>query len=69
MIIDRQKQRQFLIEELKAQTDEFKLKLESSATDLLLDKNEVFVAIFVKFMDNGEMLLKFPSSRDRKSVV
>ena len=63
MIIDRQKQRQFLIEELKAQTDEFKLKLESSATDLLLDKNEMFVAIFVKFMDNGEMLLKFPSSR------
>ena len=63
MIIDRQKQRQFLIEELKAPTDEFKLKLESSATDLLLDKNEVFVAIFVKFMDNGEMLLKFPSSR------
>lgn len=63
MIIDRQKHRQFILDELKAQTDEFKNKLETSAIDLLLDKNEVFVAIFLKFMENGEMLLKFPSSR------
>ena len=63
MIIDRQKQRQFLQDELKKQTDEFKNKLESSAQDLLLDKHELFVAIFIKYMENGEMLLKFPASR------
>ena len=57
MIIDRQKQRQFLQDELKKQTDEFKNKLESSAQDLLLDKHELFVAIFIKYMENGEMLL------------
>ena len=63
MIIERQKQRQFLQDELKKQTDEFKNKLESSAQDLLLDKHELFVAIFIKYMENGEMLLKFPASR------
>jgi len=63
MIIERQKHRQFLQDELKKQTDEFRNKLESSAQDLLLDKHELYVAIFIKYMDNGEMLLKFPSSR------
>lgn len=63
MIIKRQKHRQFLQDELKKQTDEFRNKLESSAQDLLLDKHELYVAIFIKYMDNGEMLLKFPSSR------
>jgi len=63
MIIERQKHRQFLQDELKKQTDEFRNKLESSAQDLLLDKHEMFVAIFIKYMENGEMLLKFPSSR------
>ena len=63
MIIDRLKHRQFIQDELKAQTDEFKKKLETSAIDLLLEKNEVFVAKFIKFMENGEMLLKLASSR------
>lgn len=63
MIIERQKQRLFLQDELKKQTDEFKNKLESSAQDLLLDKHELFVAIFIKYMENGEMLLKFSASR------
>ena len=63
MIRDRQKLRQFLQDELKKQTDEFKNKLESSAQDLLLDKHELFVAIYIKYMENGEMLLKFPASR------
>lgn len=63
MIIERQKHRQFLQDELKKQTDEFRNKLESSAQDLLLDKHELYVAIFIKYMDNGEMLLKFPSSK------
>lgn len=63
MIIDRNKHRQFINDELKAQTDEFRAKLETSAIDLMLVKKEVFVAIFIKFKENGEMLLKFPSSR------
>ena len=63
MIIERQKQRQFLQDELKKQTDEFRNKLESSAQDLLLNKHEMFVAIFIKYMENGEILLKFPVSR------
>lgn len=63
MIIDRQKQKQFIQDELKAQTDAFKQKLETTALDLLLEKNEVFVGMFIKFMDNGEALFKFPVSR------
>lgn len=63
MIIDRLKQKQFIQDELKAHTDAFKQKLETSAFDLLLEKNEVFVGMFIKFMDNGEALFKFPMSR------
>ena len=63
MIIDRQKQKQFIQDELKAQTDSFKQKLETSAIDLLLEKNELFVGLFIKFMDNGEVIFRFPTSR------
>lgn len=63
MIIDRLKQKQFIQDELKAQTDAFKQKLETTALDLLSEKNEVFVGMFIKFMDNGEALFKFPVSR------
>lgn len=63
MIIDRQKHRQFISDELKAQTEEFKIKLTTSAIDLLQDKNEVFVAILVNFTKRGEMVLKLPASR------
>jgi len=63
MIIGREKCIQFLQEELNKQTEDFKLKLDTSAVDLLLNKNEVFLALFVNFMANGEMILKFPASR------
>lgn len=63
MIIEREKHRHFLQDELRKQTNDFRNKLESSAQDLLLDKHELYVAMFIKYMDNGEMLLKFPSSR------
>ena len=58
MIIDRQKQQQFIKDELKAQTDAFKQKLETSALDLLLEKNEVFVGMFimVKLYSNSPCL-------------
>ena len=57
MIIERQKHRHFLQDELKKQTDEFRNKLESSAQDLLLDKHEMFVAIFIKYMDDHKILI------------
>lgn len=63
MKIGRNVHQHFLKDELQVQTDEFKKILETSAIDLLLEKNTVFVAMFIKFMDNGEMLLKFNSSR------
>lgn len=63
MIIDRQKQQQFIKDELEVQTEIFKQKLETSAIDLLLNKNEIFVGMFIKFLDNGEILFKFPISR------
>ena len=62
-MIDRLKQQQFIQDELKAQTEAFKQKLETSALDLLLEKSEIFVGMFIKFMDNGEALFKFPVSR------
>lgn len=63
MKIERNIHQQFLKDELQAQTDEFKKTLKTSAIDLLLEKNTVFVAMFIKFMSNGEMLLKFSTSR------
>lgn len=63
MIINREKHKQFIQDELKTQTDEFKIKLDTSALDLLLVKNEVFVSKLIKFTDNDEMILKFTSSR------
>ena len=63
MILSRKLHSQFLNDELKAQTDEFKQKLETSATYLLLEKHIMFVAQYVKFLPNGEMILKFNASR------
>ena len=57
MIIERIKQRQFINDELKAQTDEFKKKLDSSAIDLLLDKHELFVALFLKFTEERMIII------------
>ena len=52
----------FLEEELQAQTKAFNKKLNESAIYLLREKEELFVAQFLKF-HNGEMILKFSSKR------
>lgn len=62
MIYNRQEHWQFLEEELRAQTEAFKQKLDTSALFLLQDREELFVAQFLKFQD-GEMILKFSNKR------
>jgi len=62
MIYTRQEHSQFLEEELRAQTEAFKQKLDTSATFLLQEREELFVAQFMKF-ENGEMILKFSNKR------
>lgn len=62
MIFSRTEHWKFLEEELRAQTEAFKQKLDTSATYLLLERDEVFVAQFMKFED-GEMILKLSDSR------
>lgn len=62
MIYSRQQHCQFLEEELRAQTQSYKQKLDTSALFLLQDREELFVAQFLKFQD-GEMILKFSSQR------
>nr|WP_199156037.1 AAA domain-containing protein [Pedobacter sp. ASV2] len=52
----------FLEEELQAQTKAFNQKLNTSATFLLKEKEELFVAQFLTFKD-GEMILKFSTKR------
>jgi Cdc6-like AAA superfamily ATPase len=63
MIYTREEHFQFLEEELRAQTEEFRKKLDTKATFLLQEKNELFIAQFITFRLNGEMLLKFPNTR------
>ena len=62
MIYTRKEHYLFLEEELQTQTDTFQHKLDSSASYLLNDREELFVAQFVKFED-GEIILKFNNSR------
>ena len=62
MIYGRQEHWQFLEEELRAQTEAYKQKLDTSAIFLLQDREELFVAQFLKFQD-GEMILKFSNKR------
>ena len=62
MIYTRKEHYLFLEEELQAQTDAFKHKLDTSASYLLNEREELFVAQFVKFAD-GEIVLKFNNSR------
>lgn len=62
MIYERKEHWQFLEEELRAQTESFKLKLDTSAIYLLQEREELFVAQFIKFLD-GEMILKFSNHR------
>lgn len=53
----------FLEEELRCQVEDFKMKLEAPALHLLLNKGEVFVALFVKVSNTGDFILKFPKTR------
>lgn len=62
MIYTRKEHFLFLEEELQAQTDAFQHKLDTSASYLLNDREELFVAQFVKFSE-GEIILKFNNSR------
>lgn len=58
----RQEHCNFLEEELQAQTKAFNQKLNTSATFLLQEREELFVAQFITFKD-GEMILKFSTKR------
>lgn len=62
MLIDRQTHWQFLNDELRAETEEFKKKFEAKASFLLKDSEEMFVGQFVSFK-NGEMIVLFPTTR------
>ena len=52
----------FLNMELKAETENFEKKFSASALSLLNDMEEMFLGQFLKF-ENGEMVVKFKSSR------
>ncbi|WP_194976065.1 AAA domain-containing protein [Aquiflexum lacus] len=58
----RQEHWRFLEEELRAQTEAYKQKLDTPAQFLLKDREELFVAQFLKFHE-GEMILKFSNKR------
>lgn len=62
MNIDRRKHWQFLEDELKAETEEFKKTYLTTAISLLKTRQEMYVAQFISFKD-GEMIMKFPISR------
>lgn len=62
MNFSRQEHWQFLEEELRAQTEVYKQKLDTSALFLLQDREELFVAQFLKFLD-GELILRFSNKR------
>ena len=63
MLISREKHWQFLEDELKAETEEFKAKFEAPAKQLLDEKGEMFVALYESFHSNGSMVMRFPNSR------
>ena len=62
MNIDRKTHWQFLEDELKAETEEFKKTYLTTAISLLKTSQEMYVAQFISFKD-GEMIMKFPISR------
>ena len=62
MNLDRKKHWQFLEDELKAETEEFKKTYLTTAISLLKTSQEMYVAQFISFKD-GEMIMKFPISR------
>lgn len=62
MIYSRQEHYLFLEEELRAQTDQFKQKLDTAASYLLNVRDELFISQFVK-IKKGEMILRFSTKR------
>ena len=62
MIINRRKHWQFLEDELKAETEDFKKIYLATAISLLKMSQEMYVAQFISFKD-GEMIMQFPISR------
>lgn len=62
MQISRQQHWQFLEDELKAETEEFKKKFMSPALPLLRDSGEMFVGQLASFKD-GEMIVRFSNNR------
>lgn len=63
MIIGRKKHRQFLEDELRAETEDFNKKFSAKASFLLQESEEMYVGQFLKFSD-GDMIMKFPNSRN-----
>lgn len=62
MIINRKNHWQFLEDELKALTEDFKKTYCTTAISLLKHSQEMYVAQFISLKD-GEMIMKFPVSR------
>ena len=62
MQISRQQHWQFLEDELKAETEEYKKKFLSSALSLLKDSGEIFVGQLITFK-GGEMIVRFSNNR------
>lgn len=62
MKFSRQKHWQFLEDELKAETEEFKKTYMTTAISLLKNSNEMYVGQFAAFKD-GQMLMKFSNCR------
>lgn len=62
MVISRQKHWQFLEDELKAETEEFKKTYMTKAISLLKSSNEMYVGQFATFKE-GQMLVRFSNSR------
>ncbi len=62
MIYSKEEHINFLNQELKAQTEAFRQKLDTSAIFLLKEREELFVAQF-QGVSNGEMILKFSNKR------
>lgn len=61
MLIDNKKHTLFLEQELQAQIKDFESKLNTSASQLLLVDNLMYIAKFIKFRNDGELLLKLSS--------
>lgn len=62
MVHTRKQHWQFLEEELRAQTEAYKQKLDTKAISLLRDREELFVAQFLALKE-GELILKFSNTR------